>query len=151
MPHQRIALDAAGKALDALRPNATRDLTRALQKTPDLIDQAARGRTSAAIRAMQLESEIRIERGRRADRFVSEWQQQSRNFQALERAGDVVAADRARASMLDMAKSLQRDPQLESLLRNRRFELGLKPGNSRGLSHELAEHLSLSRVRGIGR
>jgi hypothetical protein len=151
LPHQRVELDAAGKALDALRPNATRDLRRALEKSPELIDEAAKGRTPAAIRAMQLETEIRIESGRRADRFVSEWQQQSRRFHALERAGDVVAADRSRASMLAMAKGLQRDPQLESLLRNRRFELGLKPQSSGSLSHELAEHLSLSRSRGIGR
>jgi len=151
LPHQRIELDAAGKALDALRPNAARDLTRALEKGPELIDGAAKGRTSAAIRALQLETEIRIASGRRADRFVSEWQQQSRRFHALERSGDVIAADRARASMLDMAKSLQRDPQLESLLRNRRIELGLKAQSSGSLSHELAEHLTLSRSRRIGR
>jgi len=151
LPHQRIELDAAGTALDALRPNATRDLRRALEKSPGLIDEAAKGRTSAAVRAMQLETEIRIDSDRRADRFVSEWQQQSRRFQALERTGDVVAADRARASMLDMAKSLQRDPQFESLLRNRRIELGLRPKSAGSLSHELAEHLSLSRGRGIGR
>jgi len=151
LPHQRVALDAAAKALDALRPDAARDLRRAFDKSPELIDEAAKGRTSAAIRALQLETEIRVESGRRADRFVSEWQQQSRRFHALEQAGDVVAADGARASMLGMAKSLQRDPQLESLLRNRRIELGLRPQSSGSLSHELAEHLSLSRSRGIGR
>jgi len=151
LPHQRVALDAAGKALDGLRPDATHDLRRALEKNPELIDESAKGRTSAALRAMQLETEIRIDGGRRADRFVNEWQQRARRFQALEQAGDVVAADRTRASMLARAKSLQRDPQLESLLRNRRIELGLKAGSAGSLSHELAEHLSLSRGRGIGR
>jgi len=151
LPHQRVELDAASRALNGLRPNAARDLRRALEKNPELIDDAAKGRTSAAIRALQLEKEIRIASGRRADRFVSAWQQQSRRFQALERSGDVIAADRARASMLDMAKSLQRDPQLESLLRNRRIELGLKAQSSGSLSHELAEHLTLSRSRRIGR
>ncbi len=60
------------------------------------------------------------------------------------------AADRTRASLRDMAKSLQRDPQLESLLRNRRTELGLSSRAKESLSHELAEHLGLSRSRGIG-
>jgi Ti-type conjugative transfer relaxase TraA len=150
LPHQRIELDAAGKALDALRPDATRDLSRAFDKTPALIEEAAKGRTSATIRALQLETEIRIDSSLRANRFVSEWQQRFRRFNALERAGDVDAADRTRASMMDMAKSLHRDPQLESLLRNRRTELGLSPRGRESLSHELAEHLGLSRGRGIG-
>ena len=151
LPHQRIELEAAAKALDALRPDATRDLGRAFDKAPALIEEAAKGRTAATIRALQLETEIRIDSTLRADRFVREWQQRSRRFQSLQRAGDVDAADRTMTSMMDMAKSLHRDPQLESLLRNRRAELGLSPRSRESLSHELAEHLGLSRSRGLGR
>lgn len=50
-----------------------------------------------------------------------------------------------------MAKSLHRDPQLESLLKNRRLELGIKMPSGQSLSHELQDVLALSRSRGIGR
>ena len=50
-----------------------------------------------------------------------------------------------------MAKSLQRDPQLESLLRNRMKELGLSSQGSASLSHDLQDYLSPSRSRCLGR
>lgn len=57
--------------------------------------------------------------------------------------------DEARANLNDMAKSLHRDPQLESLLHNRRAELGLKPSATGSLSHDLQQWLGRSRGLGI--
>ena len=50
-----------------------------------------------------------------------------------------------------MAKSLQRDPQLESLLANRKAELGIRVASGRPLGNELAfrHGLDLGRGRGI--
>jgi hypothetical protein len=53
--------------------------------------------------------------------------------------------------MATMAKSLERDPQLESLLRNRMKELGIRPAGGASLSHDLQRWLSLSRERRLGR
>ena len=50
-----------------------------------------------------------------------------------------------------MAKSLERDPQLESLLRNRVKELGIGKAAGVSISDELLGHPALSRVRGLGR
>jgi hypothetical protein len=57
-----------------------------------------------------------------------------------------------RSKMADMAKSLERDPQLESLLANRKRELGIDIGSGRSLGHELAFNhgLDLGRGRGLG-
>ena len=57
-----------------------------------------------------------------------------------------------RSAMSDMAKSLQRDPQLESLLANRKAALGINTGTSRRLGAALAfsHGLDLGRGRGIG-
>jgi hypothetical protein len=56
--------------------------------------------------------------------------------------------------MGDMAKSLQRDPQMESLLANRKRELGiggnLGSGQSLGAELVLAHGIGLGRGRGIG-
>ena len=151
LPHQRQALAQAREALNALRPDAAHDLRAAFASNPALISEAAKGRTINAIRQMTAESEIRLAENQRADRFVADWQMKARQLRALERNGDHDASWRLRESMAGMAKSLQRDPQLESLLRNRKKDLGLTSQGSAPLSHDLQEHLSPSRSRGIGR
>ncbi|MCX5511664.1 hypothetical protein OH705_27815, partial [Pseudomonas sp. BJa3] len=85
LPHQRDALEKAGKALDAIRPHGTADLASALQRQPSLAREAADGRSQGAIRAMQLEAEIRIDPAQRADRFVSDWQRLGQARQAMQR------------------------------------------------------------------
>jgi hypothetical protein len=56
--------------------------------------------------------------------------------------------------MSDMARSLERDPQMESILANRKRALGLDASydSGRRLGRELAFHhgLELSRSRGLG-
>jgi hypothetical protein len=151
LPHQKIALADAGKALDVLRPGSARDLRNAMNADLGLVDQAASGKTAAAIRAMTLEAEVRIDTARRADQFVAEWQLQARRFHALSRTGDYDAVDRVRDNLTEMAKSLHRDPQLESLLRNRIKELGIGKLSGASLSHDLQELPGLSRGRGLGR
>ena len=151
LPHQRTAFAQAGRELDAIRPDAARDLRCAFNADHGLIDQAANGRTTAAIRAMALEAELRIDGARRADQFVAAWQQNVRRLHALERSGDYDAGDRVRNNLTDMAKSLHRDPQLESLLRNRVKDLGIGKVSGSSISHELLNSPGLSRGRGLSR
>lgn len=151
LPHQRAAFAQAGRELDAIRPDAARDLRSAFNMDHGLIDQAANGRTAAAIRAMALEAELRIDGARRADQFVAAWQHNVRRLHAHERSGDYDAGDRVRSNLTDMAKSLHRDPQLESLLRNRVKDLGISKVSGSSISHELLISPGLSRGRGLGR
>lgn len=150
LPHQRDALEKAGKALDAIRPHGTADLGSALQRQPSLAREAADGRSQGAIRAMRLEAEIRIDPAQRADRFVSDWQRLGQARQAMQREGDIKGAQRLTNRMTDMAKGLERDPQVESLLRNRTRELGLGKDIGRDLSRDLAASVSFERTRSIG-
>jgi hypothetical protein len=57
-----------------------------------------------------------------------------------------------RSAMGDMAKSLERDPQLESILENRKRELGIAFESGRRLGQELAftHGIDLGRGRGLG-
>ncbi|MBU0877373.1 MAG: Ti-type conjugative transfer relaxase TraA, partial [Alphaproteobacteria bacterium] len=151
LEHQKVAFTEAGRALDALRPDGAQDLRTAMNANPELIAQTASGKTAAAIRAMALEGEIRIDTAQRADRFVAEWQKKSRQLQAFNRAGDYEAIHRTQDSMIGMAKSLQRDPQLESLLRNRVKDLGIGRTSGASLSHDLQKNPALWRGRGLGR
>ena len=150
LPHQKIAFAEAGKALDLLRPDAARDLRSAMNADLGLVDQTASGKTVAAIRAMTLESEVRIDTAQRADQFVTDWQRQTRRLHTLNRTGDYDAVHRVKESMTDIAKSLHRDPQLESLLRNRAKDLGIGKLSGSSLSHDLQQVPALSRGRGLG-
>jgi len=150
LPHQRSAFAQAGRDLDTLRPDAARDLHSAFNKDRSLIDQAAGGRTAAAIRAMTLEAELRLEGSRRADQFVTAWQHNLRQLRRSDQALDYDASERIRDNLAGMAKSLHRDPQLESLLRNRLKELGIAKVSGVSISHELLNCPALSRGRGLG-
>jgi Ti-type conjugative transfer relaxase TraA len=153
MPHQREALDRAGQALDAIRPEGTTDLNSAFRGGPELIREAAEGRSHDAVRAMQAEAEIRIDPFQRADRFVEGWQQLQRQHQELVRDGDFRGAKTTAQHMADMAKSLERDAQLESVLGLRSRELGLEIGADMGRSigRDLAASIPFDHGRDISR
>jgi hypothetical protein len=102
---------------------------------------------------MQAEAEIRIDPFRRGDRFVEGWQQLRQQHTELVRDGDFRGAKTAAQHMADMAKSLERDAQLESVLGLRSRELGLEIGQQMGrsLSHDLASSIPFDHGRDISR
>jgi Ti-type conjugative transfer relaxase TraA len=150
LPHQNIAHREARQALDAMRPEGGRDLVSAFTRDRSVLDEAVAGRPAAAIRAMQLEAEIRTGLDRKADRFIDDWQAGIRRYRMLQRTGDSDAAWQTGERLSAMAKSLERDPQIESLLRNRTKELGIEVAQGQSLSQSLQRSLDLSRSRGIG-
>ena len=153
MPHQREAFDRARDALDAIRPEGASDLNSAFRSSPELVREAAEGLGQAAVRAMQLETEIRMDPFQRADRFVQGWQQLQRHHAELVRDGNFRGAKSAAQQMAGMAKSLERDAQLESVLGLRSHELGLEIGQQAGrsLSNDLASSIPFDHGRDIGR
>ena len=149
LPHQDTARGAARDKLDAIRPEAGRDLATAFGRQPELIGDAAKGNSAAAIRAMTLEAEVRTNPQMRADRFVETWQGLHRHREHALRTGDHARTSSITGSMGTMAKSLERDAQVESLLRGRKIELGLHNRGAGGIGHQLKEYLGLGRGRGI--
>ncbi len=150
LPHQQTALDRARESLDATGKRAAGDMERAYARDPSLIAEVAGGRTQRAIRAMQLESELRADPRMRADRFVERWQKFDSQRLHAYRAGDDQAMCRVRDSMGAMAKSLERDPQMESLLRARKIELGIGIDMGRSISRDLMTSIGFDRGRGLG-
>jgi hypothetical protein len=55
-----------------------------------------------------------------------------------------------RSAMGDMARSLERDPQMESLLANRKRDLGISFDSGRSLGRELAFSHGIDLGRGLG-
>lgn len=99
---------------------------------------------------MRAETRLRIEAPARADRFVAEWQASAKQLRAHKANYDDAGAKRVGAHLNDMAKSLHRDPQLESLLRNRTHDLGLKSFEKGSVSQALHDYLRPSRSLGLG-
>jgi Ti-type conjugative transfer relaxase TraA len=151
-PEQVKELQEARKAFEDVRPYGSHDAEAAYKKNPDLASEAATGRTARAIRALQLETELRTDPSRRADRFVERWQKLDHTSKRQYQAGDMSGYKAARSAMGDMAKSLERDPQLESILANRKQELGIAFESGRRLGLELAfsHGIDLGRGRGLG-
>ena len=151
-PDQVKELQEARKVFEEARPHGSRDAEAAYKQNPELAQEAATGRVTRAIRALQLETELRTDPQRRADRFVERWRKLGQTSQSQYQAGDMSGYKATRATMGDMVKSLERDPQLESILANRKAELGVDMESGRRLGAALAfsHGIDLSRGRGIG-
>jgi hypothetical protein len=151
-PEQVEELQEARKVFEEVRPYGSHDAEAAYKKNPELAPEAATGRTGRAIRALQLETELRTDPQIRADRFVERWQSLDRASQHQYQAGDMSGYKSTRSAMGDMAKSLERDPQLESILEGRKRELGISFESGRRLGLELVftHGIDLGRGRAIG-
>jgi hypothetical protein len=151
-PEQMRELTDARKAFEEVRPHGWRDAEANYVKNPELVRETAGGRVNRVIRALQLETEIRTDPGRRADRFVERWRQLGQTSRRQYQAGDMSGYKTTQAAMGTMVKSLARDPQLESILANRKRDLGIQIESGRRLGLELAFNhgIDLGRGRGIG-
>ncbi len=151
-PEQVAELQEARKAFEEVRPYGSHDAEAAYKKNPELAQEATTGRINRAIRALQLETELRSDPQRRADRFVEHWQELGQASQRQYEAGDISGYKATRSAMGNMAKSLERDPQLESILEGRKRDLGIGIDSGRRLGLELAfsHSIDLGRGRGIG-
>lgn len=151
-PEQMRELTDARKAFDEVRPHGWQDAEAAYARDGELAHEAGSGRVNRAIRALQLETEIRTDPNRRADRFVERWQKLDQASQSQYEAGDMTGYRATRSAMGNMAKSLERDPQLESILAGRKQQLGITFESGRSLGRELAftHGIDLGIGRGIG-
>ena len=147
LPHQKDALKKAGRALDAIRPHAATDLAKALERRPELVADAAGGRSQEAMRAMSQEAAVRTDPALRSERFVSDWQGLTAARKQLEQQGDRAGAACVSAKMTELAKGLERDPQVEGLLRGKARELGIEPKPERSIANELTATLARERTR----
>jgi Ti-type conjugative transfer relaxase TraA len=151
-PEQVKELQDSRATFEEVRPHGSHDAEAAYKKNPELASEAATGRVSRAVRALQLETELRTDPQRRADRFVERWRELGQASQRQYQAGDMAGYKATRSAMGDMAKSLERDPQLESILANRKRDLGIGIDSGRGLGRELAFNhgIDFGIGRGIG-
>lgn len=151
-PDQLRDLAGSRASFEEVRPDGWRDAEAAYAKEPSLAREAGSGQANRAIRALQLETRLRTAPERRAVQFVDRWQKLHLTSLKHYRSGTMSDYRSTRAEMGEMAKSLQRDPQLESVLANRKAELGIRMESGRRLGAELAycHGIDITRGRGLG-
>ena len=145
-------LHVARRELDTFNSHYSRDVEAAYKADPALAQEAAGGDIRRAVRAMRLEAELRVDAPARADRFVERWTKLDDLREQAYRGGDMSGMRRIRDGMGAMAQSLERDPQVESILAARKQALGIDVDMGRSLTRELAMSIGfdMGRGRGIG-
>ena len=150
LPDQRASLQETRKTLNAFNQHYSKDLERAYSANLTLAQETANGNPRRAIQVLQVEAEIRASPDLRADRFVQRWQALSRQRDDLWKRDELSTRQRLTATMGEMARGLERDPQVDSILRNRQKDLGLSPGLEQSVSRSLLIQLGLQRQRDLG-
>ncbi|KAB2674582.1 TraA [Brucella tritici] len=121
-------------------------------KTAEAMTQlSGRERVGQLVAGMDRERALQADPNVRADRFIERWnelrseRQQLRGWQNDETRGKV------EVQMRDMSQSLERDPQLESTLRNRAQEMGITHiGREQTMARVMERQVSQSRSQSLG-
>ena len=150
--------DEQRRAFDAVRPCGWQDAEAAYSKDNSLAREAGSGNPARAIRALQIETELRLDPAKdpnwRADRFVGRFRELRQAGERQYAAGNYSGYRAAREEMGDMARSLERDPQMESLLAGRKRKLGISmdfdPGMRLGQQLAFSHGFDFDRGRGLG-
>ena len=125
LEYQKAALARTREALDAVRTGAATDLGEAFARNPALAAEAAKGHTAQAIRAMQIEAEVRDDPELRADRFVQTWRRHMAERERLKGWEHDGARGAVEGRMKALAKSIDKDPAMAKALGQRTGDLGL--------------------------
>lgn len=148
---QTRELHEARDAVEAALPGGARDLRSAFVRDPQVMERLAAGDARGAIQVIEWERRYRTEPRFRADQFVKAWRQLGDRHERFERNGDGRSAREVAGQMTGLAKSLERDPQVESLLRSRNKELGMPAYVEGRVSQSLPNWIGWGRGRGIDR
>jgi Ti-type conjugative transfer relaxase TraA len=158
LPHQTEALVHADRAVEAQLPGFGQDLDAALTRTPKLVHGAGTDMELATLieagRSARTEREKLEERAREA---VRAWVKLERAYEQAEKIYDRLAQREIGGRMEQFATALKRDPQLDSVLRQRGPQLGVAEGSrlawvvqSQGIDRTLTRELGLWHGRDLG-
>jgi Ti-type conjugative transfer relaxase TraA len=160
LDHQRLALRDAGQKLDAVRPGAHADLKSAVEHNPDVATalRTMQGQPRAAllVSGIRQEERIRQDPNLQAERLVKVWSGLEAEHRRLNGWEHDEARGKVEARMKAFVAGLKRDPQIESILRNRQQELGVSRGSRldevmRERDIDRAMTQGIRQTRGLGR
>lgn len=136
MDYQNQELSDAGKALDKVRPEATRDLNNAMRFEPQtfkaMLDLRGKERSKELTAAIEHEDRVRRDPELRVERMSKEWKSLEKRYERAEGWQHNQTRKRIEGRMKEIAHELKREPQLESLMRSRSKQLGIDMDSTLG-------------------
>ncbi len=151
---QKQELRTSAERLDQARPGSYALMKSALQYDPEtataMTELSGRERVGE-LAGMDRERAALADPSVRANRFIERWQELQAERRTLTTGWHVEARAKIDSQMKGLTKSLERDPQLESVLRNRAQELGITHiRQSQNLAREMERHITQSRSQSLG-
>ena len=158
LPHQKEALVQADRAVETQLPSFGQDLDAALTRAPKLVHGVGTDVGLAAlIEAGWVTRAEREKLEERAREVVRAWVKLERAYEQAEKTYDHLAQREIGGQMEQFARALKRDPQLDSVLRQRGPQLGVAEGTrlawvvqSEGIDRTLTRELGLRHGRDLG-
>ncbi|MGO7675018.1 Ti-type conjugative transfer relaxase TraA [Rhizobium leguminosarum] len=152
---QSRELQQAGQQLDQAQPGASALMASALRHDPEA--RQAMTELSGRERVGQLSAGMNRERAAlanpdiRAERFIDRWQELQSERQELRGWHHDDARGQVEGQMRDMAQSLERDPPVEAILRDRSDDLGIRNlQQSQSLQQVMEQQLTENRSQNLG-
>jgi hypothetical protein len=164
LEHQKLSYRDAAAKLNAVRPDAARDLLAAMRDNQALEramgELQGRERTAQLVQGLREEHHIQQDPNLRADRVATAWDRLEQEHARISGWGPRETGMRQalEGRMKEMARDLKRDPKAHAILRSRGDELGMEPGSrlsrmmrDRDIDRAMTESLRRSRGRGLSR
>lgn len=153
---QKAELRDAGLELDQARPGSARLMVSAMRHDPEtarvMNELSGRERVGQLVGGMDRERAMQADPNVRAERFVQRWQDFDQQRQQLRGWQHDEARGKVEGQMRGMAKGLERDPQVESILRNRSQDLGISHiRREQNIAQEMERSLTRGRSLGLER
>jgi hypothetical protein len=155
---QRQEMRDAGQQLDQVRGGMKALMRSTLENDPAtaraMTELSGRERVAHVIDGMKRENAALQDPNIRAERFVERWQELQGQRRGLRGWQHDEARAKVESQMNGLTKSLERDPQVDSILRNRRQELGIgqELRRDQSIARELQDEMTRGHrlSRGIG-
>lgn len=153
---QKQELHQAGLVLDQARPGASALIVSAARHDPEaaraLADLSGRERVGQLVAGMDRERAALADPNVRADRLIDRWQELDKERQALRGWRQDEARGKVEGQMRKVAGAIERDPQVESIVRGRAKELGIgSPQRDRSITLQMEQQLTRGRSIGLER
>lgn len=153
---QKKAMQQAYQDLDQQRPGASRLVASAMQHDPQteraMYELSGRERVGQLVAGMERERALQADPNVRADRLIQTWQELQGERQELRGRQHDEARGKVEGQMRKVAGSIERDPQVESIVCSRAQELGINQvQRDQKITQQMEQQLDRGRDLGLER
>lgn len=153
---QKAELQQAGQQLDQQRPGSPNLMVSAMRNDPQteqaMHQLSGRERVGQLVAGMDRERALQADPNVRADRLISTWQKLQTERQNLHGWQHDEARGKVEGQMRKVADVIERDPQVESIVRSRSKEIGISHvRQEQNVARAMEQQLSRGRSQGLER